>query len=85
MLTCVQGMRRLVGSVFFSMLFLFGFFSTNVLAVDSQKAAQEKYRIHCQSRRYSLRNCPRIWCDLATACDGKRYRPTKTDQVGGKN
>ena len=40
MLVCVQWMRRLVGSVFFSMMFLFGILSTNVLAVDSQKAAQ---------------------------------------------
>ena len=41
MLTYVQGMRRLVGSVFFSVVVLFGMISPNVLAVDSQKAAQE--------------------------------------------
>jgi LysM repeat protein len=41
MLTCVQGMRRLVSSVFFSVVVLFGMISPNVRAVDSQKAAQE--------------------------------------------
>lgn len=40
MLAYVQGLRRSAVSIFFSLMFLFGMFSSNVLAVESQTFAQ---------------------------------------------
>lgn len=38
---CLQWMRRWVVSAFFSVLLLFGMLSPNIVAVESQNAAQE--------------------------------------------
>ena len=43
MRVCLQWMRRLAVSVFFSVMFLFGMLSPNIFAVESQNSTQENF------------------------------------------
>lgn len=68
MQVCLQWMRRLAVSVFFSGMFLFGMLSPKCRCGGITKCNAREFHLYSQSGRYLVQNCSRIRCDRAAAC-----------------